>query len=377
MNSKKIRVLQISNDFANSKVHSNLFYHLCRFDIFQNVYCPVRTIEEIGKNNITEDNIKVYYSYCIKPWYKFLYYFKLNVLYKDLKRNVDLENHDVIHACTLFSDGGLAYKAYKEYGIPYIIAIRKTDTDIFMRYLPHSYFIGRKILLNASRIYFISESLKQKFEESKMFQLILPNIRNKFVVQPNGIDNIWIKNMSIEPRIGHDILYVGDFTPNKNVTRLILAVDKIRKETEFKDIRLIIVGGGRDKNSEVLNTIEKYHDFVQYKGKVYDKIELLKIMRSCSVFAMPSIHETFGLVYLEALSQNIPVIFSKKQGIYGMFDNSAGESVNPYSVQDIFNGIKKVLDNPSFYGNHNIKFELFDWQNISYIYYKEYLKLIK
>ena len=55
-------------------------------------------------------------------------------------------------------------------------------------------------------------------------------------------------------------------------------------------------------------------------------------MRSCSVFAMPSIFETFGLVYLEALSQNLPVVYTKGQGIDGMFDNTVGIGVDPLSV---------------------------------------------
>lgn len=65
-------------------------------------------------------------------------------------------------------------------------------------------------------------------------------------------------------------------------------------------------------------------------------------MRSCSVFAMPSIFETFGLVYLEALSQNLPVVYTKGQGIDGMFDNTVGIGVDPLSVEEIKNAIKMI-----------------------------------
>ena len=32
---------------------------------------------------------------------------------------------------------------------------------------------------------------------------------------------------------------------------------------------------------------------------------------------MPSTGETFGLVYIEALSQSLPIIYTKGDGVYG------------------------------------------------------------
>ena len=59
---------------------------------------------------------------------------------------------------------------------------------------------------------------------------------------------------------------------------------------------------------------------------------------------MPSITETFGLVYLEALSQGLPVLCSKGQGIDGFFpSNTVVELVNPLSIPDIARGIRCLM----------------------------------
>ncbi len=358
-------LLHISNGFANSKVHSNLAKSLDKLGIGQIVYCPVRSRDLIGGNQFDGDNIEFVYSNSIKSWYKFVYFYKERKLFKDLKRKVDLSKVDCIHAHTLFSDGGLAYKAHKEYGTKYVVALRNTDVNLYLRLMKHTYPIGREILIHAERIIFISPALKQLFEKSSFCLPIYEQIKNKIIVLPNGVDCYWLEHIYRTNHIGHNILYIGDFTPNKNVCRLINAVKVVREEQQFKDCQLIIVGGGHDKNNSTQLNIEQNNDFVKYLGKIYDKSEIADIMKSCAIFAMPSITETFGLVYIEALSQNLPIIYTKGQGVDGLFDNSVGVSVNPYSEESIVSAIKVILSNSKIYNNRSVDFSAFNWDLIA------------
>lgn len=358
-------ILHISNGFAESKVHSNLARALDKFGIEQIVYCPVREEHLLGKNQFDCKHVRFVYSNCIKSWYKYVYFYKEWKLYRDLKLNVDFSEIGFIHAHTLFSDGGLAYKAHNEFGIPYAVAIRNTDVNYFLRLMKHTYSYGRKILQNAERVIFISEGLKNLFEESTFCKSIYDNIKDKFVVQPNGIEDYWHEHISHESHRGHDVLYVGDFTPNKNVGRLVEAVKRVRDVPGYQDCRLVIIGGGRDRNREVEGLIKRNVVFVQYLGKIHEKDRLLDVMKSSALFAMPSITETFGLVYLEALSQNLPVIYTKRQGIDGFFDESVGFSVNPYSIDEISNAIVRILETPQFFNNKNVDFNEFRWDVIA------------
>ena len=376
-----MKLLQICNDFAGSKVHCNLAKQLDEKNINQVLYCPVREESLVGKNKFDGKHIEFIYSFCIKSWYKYAYHYKAFKLYKDLKRNVDLSSVNIIHAHTLFSDGVLAYKAHKEYGLPYVVAVRNTDVNDYIRLMRHCYHTGREILLNAEKVFFISAALKKKFEESKFVKPILEKVKHKFVLQPNGIDNYWHGHISHDERKGHDVLYVGDFSANKNVVRLAEAIIELRKEDGFNDVRLKIVGGevkggGRRNDGKTQAEIDANPEAIMALGKIYDKDKLSEVMRSCSVFAMPSIYETFGLVYLEALSQNLPVVYTKGQGIDGMFDDTVGIGVNPLSVEEIKNALKMILQDSIKYSNQHVCFDDFKWSEIAGKYISMYKDII-
>ncbi|NMA74678.1 MAG: glycosyltransferase, partial [Bacteroidales bacterium] len=66
------------------------------------------------------------------------------------------------------------------------------------------------------------------------------------------------------------------------------------------------------------------------------------------IFAMPSIAETFGLVYIEALTQGKPILYTQNEGVEGTYIN-VGESVNCYSVSDITEGLKRIIVNYNSY----------------------------
>jgi glycosyltransferase involved in cell wall biosynthesis len=369
-----MRVLHISNGFAGSEVHGNLVRELEKCGLQQTIYAPVRSASAIGGNQFESDKVEFVYSNIIKPWYKFVYHHRAKVLYRDMVSKINVNDHDIIHAASLFSDGILAYKAYKQYGVPYVIAVRNTDYNDFIRLLRHTWHNGREIMLHASKIFFISEGIKKQFENSAFVEPILDKVNEKFVLLPNGIDDYWIDHVTSDSRKGHQILYIGDFSENKNVARLIEAVLQLRKESGFEDVGLTIVGGGKNTTDKVQNLIDKHTNCIKYLGKIYDKQRLSEVMSSCSVFAMPSIHETFGLVYLEALSQNLPVLYTKGQGIDGLFDDTVGISVNPFSVDEIVKALHSMLTQRDKYSNAHVDFSLFKWSDIAKqykIYYQE------
>ena len=376
-----MKVLHISNGYVGSKVHSNLTRALDELGVEQTVYCPVRERRLLGKNQFEGKYIEFVYSFCIKKWYKYVYQLKRWMLYRDMRQRIDLQKFDLIHASTFFSDGGLALKAHKKYGTPYVVAVRNTDINTYVKRLKHTHRIGRKIALNASKIFFISKGEMKEFMESDFVKPIYGQIKDKIEFQPNGIEDYWHNHISHEQRKGHDILYIGDYTPNKNVGRLIEAILQLRKEKGFEDVRLIIVGGEKvgaiwktDENLMQMTTDNQ--DAVKTLGKIYDKEKLSEVMRRCVLFAMPSIHETFGLVYIESLSQNLPVIYSKGQGIDGLFEESVGIAVDALSVKEIKEAIRTILSNTTRYGNLTVKFSDFEWDQIARNYLNIYTRLI-
>ena len=374
-----MHILHISNDFIGSKVHVSLYKELAEQGVKQIIYCPVRKASLEGRNSFEAEGTKVVYDYVIKPYHRYLYHIKRHDIFCSLQKKVDLNNVDLCHAATLLTDGGQAYKIYKKYHIPYLVAVRNSDINGFLDKAPNTWLAAWKILCNAKIIAFISQALMDKFTNHKVIKPILHSIKGKMLLIPNGIDNYFLDHLGqgLEEKSVHKVLYVGNFSHNKNVMRLCEAIFQLSKEDEFRDITLTLVGGGgRDADENVLLWIEKHKDVADFIGPIYEKEKLCEIFRKHSVFAMPSIHETFGLVYIEALSQNLPVLFTKGQGIDGLFPASIGEAVNPLSVEQIKAGLITILRNKAEYSNEGMDFDMFRWNKIASKYINIYNQII-
>lgn len=372
-------ILHIANDFPGSTVYKNLILELDNIGLKQIIYTPVKSNKYIGRNEVPLkiNGSTIIYSNIIKKFFhKVFYKFKVNKIRKDLESKVQIEKIKCIHAHTWFSDGGVAFELHKKYNIPYIIAIRNTDLNLFWR-LPYLKSYGLKILRNASKVILISETYKNRLLAD---ETISRYIKDKFEVLPNGVDQFWLEN-SIEVRSVNNIesiniLYVGNFNSGKNVENLIKAV--ISLNAKFDNIKLSLVGGGGDSHNKIIKLISKNSSIIKYYGKLHDKDKLLAIYREHQIFAMPSIHETFGLVYIEALLQGIPILYTKNEGVDGMYDDNIGESVDNSSTEEIVYKLSLLINNLDNYNYDIAKIKLnHNWNMIAKKYINIYNLITK
>ena len=141
------------------------------------------------------------------------------------------------------------------------------------------------------------------------------------------------------------VLYVGDVTWNKNLPRLIKAIQGI-------DLPLVMVGKSLvqkdfdrmnpwNKDLVEINKLAEGDKRVMRLGFVPTE-DLVALYNAATVSVMPSIYEGFGLPIIEAMSCGTPVITTKG----GSLQEVAGDAalyVDPYSVDSIANGIREVL----------------------------------
>lgn len=368
-----MKVLQITNDFCHTKVHSNLFRALDGLGVEQIVFNAVRDKRLVGNNAFDGHSISFHFANVVKPYHKFVYHIKRFCVFRELEKLLRTSGVDLCHASTLFTDGGLAYLLYKKYKVPYIVAVRATDI-IFFRKAPHVWLSGINILLHAKKIIFISPSLLDAFKKLTVVRFIYSKIKDRIEVKGNGIDDFYLCNLSKEARAEYEkIVYVGRFVPYKNVRKLCEIVVALKRE--FPNIRLTLIGGGGNEecSKDVLSYVKSHSDVIQFVGPIYDKSEMIKALRNNSIFAMPSDGETFGLVYIEALTQNLALLYSKGSGVDGLIPKSAGIAVNPKSSQDIKEGLRMLLRNRQRFGNYDVEFEDFKWGNIA----SDYLLIYK
>lgn len=371
-----MKILHICSDFPGSKVHQNLYQSLERLGVRQEVYSYFIEKKYEGRNYFESEATKIHYACILGKYDRYFYRYKGWKVTRDLLRRVDVKTIDLSHATTLFSDGSVAYRLFKRYHIPYIVTVRNSDINIHLKKARHEWSYGKKILTNASRIVFISEALRRNFCEHPYIRQFLAEIEGKMIVQPNGIDDYWLDHSEKDREVGadnHKLIYVGVYDGNKNIYRLSDAVLSLKEK--YPDIRLTLVGGRGALKNEIRTLAEQHSDVLDYRGLVTDREELRRIYREYSVFAMPSIYETFGLVYIEAMSQGLACVYTQGQGIDGMFGQAIGEAVDPRSVEDIARGIDAIFTNRERYSNQEVDLERFRWGRIAKTYYELYVKV--
>lgn len=371
-------LLHITNDFNLTQVHTKLYSQIDKLGVEQTIFVPLRNERQIGNNHFTfiNKNSKIVYSKRISLIHRVLFHYKIHSLYKSLIKEVDIDKIKITHATTLYSDGAIAYKLFKNYNIPYIVAVRNTDVNFYFKKRKELIPLGLNILKNAKKIIFISESNKESFFKIASINKIEEEIRSKIKVINNGIDDYWIVNKKEHTTSKQQdrFLFIGRFDKNKNVLRLIESL-KIVRNKSGRQVTLDLVGGTGNKHKEVLDLVELY-DWIDYKGKVYDKKQLEEIFDNTNYFSMISHHETFGLVYLEALSQGKPILYTQGEGIDGMFKVKVGEKVDSCDIDNITAQIENLLSN-KYEGINTIDFNKFIWANIAKEYIDIYEKILK
>jgi len=340
-------ILHITNDYAGSTVYKNLISNLDENGIEQIVYTPVKSESSIGGNmiDLKEKNSKIVYSNILNMHVdRVLFNVKIHKIFKDIQSKVDFSKVKLIHAHTWFSDGAVALKLHQKYNIPYIIAVRGSDLNQFWK-LPHLKKQGLEILKNASKIILITPKYQERFLELEKVKKLGEAIAKKTLVFPNGLDPFWIQNVKQRRTIINtpiQLLYIGVFSEAKNVLQLLKAVEELNQQGI--NCKLNLVGGGGPLEKQILTSIEN-KSYFKFHGKIYEKEKLEGLFEKMSIYTMTSIRETFGLVYAEALSQGIPVIYSKNEGIDGVFNDNIGIAVDPRSIKSISDGIKNIIEN--------------------------------
>ena len=373
-----IKVLHLCSAYIQSNLYRELTEALDETGISQVVYIPIKRRENSNKKILKNTkNVTFIYSKIFNELDRFLYFRKINKLSADIKTKIDLDLINIIHAHTLFSMGGIALKLKREKNIEYIVAVRSTDVNLFFKYLFYLREIGIKILKESKKIIFLSPAYRDYTLEKIIPGNLHDYIRKKSIVVPNGINPFFLKNKCNrpEPRDKNNIklVYVGSFLKRKNID-ISVAVAKKLKSLGY-NIKLFVVGGNGKDRCKIRKLVKENEDIIEIYNRISEKEKLLDMYKKADIFIMPSMNETFGLVYIEAMSQGLPVIYSKGQGIDGYFkDGRVGYSVNSNDANDVVKKIEMIINNYSQISkNCYALVEDFSWDKIAQAYYKVYI----
>jgi len=377
----KIKVLHLCADYPYTNLYKELIQSLDEIDIEQLIYIPLRKDKEFNGNlNYKLRNTNIIYSKAFYNIDRLFYAHKINKILFDIKRKVDFKNINIVHAHFLFSMGGIALKLKKEKNIDYIVAVRNSDINLFFKYMLHVRKIGINIMKEAKKVVFISPAYKEFVINQYVPCELRDCIEQKSVIVPNGVNPFWLQNkyakFEYKNKNKISLIYVGEFTKNKNIDISIKAT-RILKELGH-NIKFIIIGGRGGYEDKIKKLAKINKDVIEIHDRIEEREKLLKMFRKSDIFIMPSHYETFGLVYIEAISQGLPIIYTKGQGIDGYFkDGTVGYSVNPNDISDIVKKIEMIIHNYNRISKNCYNLvENFSWDKVAKIYHNVYISAI-
>jgi len=142
----------------------------------------------------------------------------------------------------------------------------------------------------------------------------------------------------------------------KNLQGLVDALQLVAKEG--LEVRLDIIGGGSEHDFEKCRSIASRLPMVEFTGPL-DRHALRERLNKATALVLPSLRESFGLVFIEALFAGLPVIYPKGNAIDGYFDAcSFALAVDARDATAIAAAIKRVMSEEA-----QLKEALLKWQH--------------
>jgi len=260
--------------------------------------------------------------------------FWFDITKKLSKFNIDTDNYDLVIAHMpsgiLFAD---------KLGKPFVAGIHNSDLEVLTNPLYCIHFKKRmiKALNNAQKIACRSYVIKDKLLK------LYPEFEEKTFVAPSGIDeNIIcenIKNYEILRCAQNDrnekikVLTCANFKKRKNIDKVINALKGL------DGFELTVIGDGNIRKS-----LEKLDKNVKFTGRLSND-KVLEYMRESDIFILPSVNETFGMVYLEAMASGCTTICTENDGISGIIihgENGYLTKPDTESIRNLFIELKNT-----------------------------------
>lgn len=245
-------------------------------------------------------------------------------------------------------------------GLPFVAGIHNSDIEVLTSPLYKIHFKPRleKALKNAKAIACRSFVLQDKLLK------LYPEFEEKTFVAPSGIDkkaamfldakqnekhsadtnfSRFTSHISLSSDMNHSLLTThhspikvltcAHFKKRKNIDKVIKACKGL------ECFELTVIGDGKERKK-----LEKIDKNVIFTGRLPHD-EVLAKMRNSDIFVLPSVGETFGMVYLEAMASGCITVCTKGDGIDGIIkdrENGFLTEPNSESVKETLLNIKNL-----------------------------------
>ncbi len=242
----------------------------------------------------------------------------------NLAQMLSLDAIDIVHTHTWYVSMA-GFLAKKLYNIPFVLTthslepLRAWKAEQLGSGYAMSSWMERTAILDADAVIAVSQGTRQDILRA------YPDIDPARIrVIYNGIDpdeyhkvdaNDALIRYGVDPAVPY-VLFVGRITRRKGVTHLVDAIPHLPRETQ-----VVLCAGAPDTPEMAAEMREKVeraraaHPRIVWIEKMVTKAETIQFYSNATVFCCPSVYEPFGIINLEAMACQAPVVASATGGI--------------------------------------------------------------
>ncbi len=249
------------------------------------------------------------------------------------------------HAHYAFPTGLLSLAAKRRFGIPYVVTIHGGDIDKMAKKSARIKGLTADVLQGADHVITVGERLKQEL----VSDFGVPESR--ITVMSMGVDRSVFRPLP-KAEVRHELglqedapvlLFIGNIIREKGVLELVQAFAGVKERFPHASLHLI----GSTRSTEYVGEVERWINSSEIGGITFEgtkpQADLAKWLAAADVLALPSYHEGFGLVALEAMAAGTRVVASDVGGLPYLLGDGAGILVPPREVESLAKGLLEAL----------------------------------
>ena len=242
---------------------------------------------------------------------------------------------DVVHAHWTYEYA----LAAQDSGLPHLITVHDEPWEILQGFRNLFFFLRLLIAIrvrsrSSDNFVFVSEYIRMRWKQ----RMLVPGGE----VIPN-MNRLAISNSAESKRLNH-VIAVGNTDRRKNIRGLLAAWQMVLQTNP--NLRLHLVGPGLGLGDSLAKEFDSKFEYgqVTWHGSI-DRRELSNLYSRCKVLVHPSLHESFGLIYLEAFASNLGVIAFEKSGSAREVMGNAGLILKDSSLKSLADAILNLTSN--------------------------------
>lgn len=231
----------------------------------------------------------------------------------------------------------------KKLHVPLVTGVHASDITVLTSWKYRKYFREKltRAFLEADLMALRSYWLKDRIE------LIIPELMVQAFVAYSGIEQKFIlpketmlkKFENWENKEKYKLITVSSLIKRKNINLIIKSLSFVKN----KNWELEIIGKGKlEKSLKKLVKELGVENRVKFTGRIPRK-QVMEHLRASDIFLLPSVDETFGLVYFEAMASGCVTLCTKDSGVDGIIIDGINGFLTSPNLDQVYSNTTTIM----------------------------------